>query len=762
MNPSPAAQQRFLLLQQAYEALRPGGTGGAAGGNPFDRHAHRQREQQQRSAAWRRFWQQPRTPQPIPSETEELDSTSFYRCVLQSEQGDGGGSSTRDGLPFLIQVYSDASPYCRVLSTHWEAAARELQVLAHFGRIDFASQSMLVRFLASHLRLFSGPHPAHELPVVVGFPAGCASMACARVFRGTFSAASLRQFAAEHLLRLPPLPPISPRLLGAWRRAAAAAGPAGSGVALLALVPEGAQPLELLAAIAGAQGHLHAVAAVVWRPTDRALWADAVGATSAPALVFWHSSAERPSAVVQGSLPTNSIDWAAEIGRHARPTVPLLTAASAAQQLPACRLSASAAEGPPSALCVLLLGQGRQLAAARARLEALHSELSSGGSRVWTGRGRSPEQRQAGEMLAQGLLQLAWTDSSQQQALCRHLVLWGGSPAHSSCLCGPRWRLGALFGQQQQQTVLLAYRLHPTGRHGQLLIAAYQGGLEAPQQVVAWLAAIGDSSRQGRLLRPAPPLDVPLARSADARPALAALLLPALHLASRAELLWQQAAGVVAAAVGHINWWLIMQVAMTAGALLGLKWVLDLLSGSDEELAGGGDASPARECRHRRHCSTLPGSSAVSVVREMQLSDWEPSPGRFLVVLPLHTASGATRAQQAQQAQQHFASLAAVFRNERRLAFRLAPVSGALLSLLAAGSSNGSNSSTGSGVPQREQQWGEQHQDPPDQARAIILHPRRGGRFQLLRLTGMQQAVLRLGEVLGGGGQWWQGAPAGA
>lgn len=333
-------------MQQAYEALRAGGSGSAGGGSDHPSDRQRQKGREEHRAAWQRFWQQPRTPQRIPSKTEELDSTRFYRRVLLSERRSpaGGGHAARDGgggaagLPWLIQVYSDLSTYCRVLSAHWEAAAAELAGLAQLGRINFDAQPMLVslncarhsvlpacpcpaqppadvqcasgarpacrrsagacptmcrpagpgrtafpppcchpsvsclisfffcqvRFLDSRLRLFSGPHPARELPMVVGFPTGCSSMACARVFRGTFAADSLRQFAGQQLLRLPPVPAISPRLLAAWRRVSTAADPDGGGVALLALLPEGPQPLELLAAVTKARGQIRAAAAV-WR-----------------------------------------------------------------------------------------------------------------------------------------------------------------------------------------------------------------------------------------------------------------------------------------------------------------------------------------------------------------------------------------------------------------------------------------------------------------------------------------------------------------
>ncbi len=151
----------------------------------------------------------------------------------------------------LVPAWASASAFKHACMTPWDACHP-------FARCQ-------VRFLASQMRLFSGSDPSHELPVAFGLPAGCSSTACARVFRGTFSAAGLQHFAAEHLLRLPPLPLISPQLLAAWRRAAAAREPAGTGVALLALLPQGPQPLKLLAAVTGARLRLSAVAAAVWR-----------------------------------------------------------------------------------------------------------------------------------------------------------------------------------------------------------------------------------------------------------------------------------------------------------------------------------------------------------------------------------------------------------------------------------------------------------------------------------------------------------------
>ncbi len=137
----------------------------------------------------------------------------------------------------------------------------------------------------------------------------------------------------------------------------------------------------------------------------------------------------------------------------------------------------------------------------------------------------------------------------------------------------------------------------------------------------------------------------------------------------------------------------------------------------------------------------------------MQHADWEPTPGRFIVLLPLparHASSGGgsgdggrcpaeAAAAGTAAARQRLETLAALFRSERRLLFRLAAVSDAFRQLVpeATGASQPGTSS------QQEQQ----------QLVAYVLHPRRG-RYQLLALADTQAAVLRLEEILDGGGSW--------
>lgn len=123
----------------------------------------------------------------------------------------------------------------------------------------------------------------------------------------------------------------------------------------------------------------------------------------------------------------------------------------------------------------------------------------------------------------------------------------------------------------------------------------------------------------------------------------------------------------------------------------------------------------------------------------MAAEDWQPSPGRYLVVLPLAppTSRGGPGCQAgaAAQAEQRHAELADLFRRERRLAFRRTAVSPACAQLPGAG---------------RGQEGGGERGSV-----AFVLHPRRS-RFLLLPLADARAAQLRLEAVLDGGGDWRQ------
>ena len=142
----------------------------------------------------------------------------------------------------------------------------------------------------------------------------------------------------------------------------------------------------------------------------------------------------------------------------------------------------------------------------------------------------------------------------------------------------------------------------------------------------------------------------------------------------------------------------------------------------------------------------------------MQHTDWEPAPGRFVVLLPLpgkatESGGGSTDSSRltdngaAAAARQRLETMAALFRRERRLLFRVTSVSGAFEQLgPAAAAAGAAGPQDGTDSQQRQQQQ-------QQQLAAYVLHPRRG-RYQLLPLADTQAAVLRLEEILDGGGRW--------
>lgn len=247
-------------------------------------------------------------------------------------------------------------------------------------------------------------------------------------------------------------------------------------------------------------------------------------------------------------------------------------------------------------------------------------------------------------------------------------------------------------------------------------------------------------------------------------------MLACIHALARVELMWRRLAAGAGALLGMagVRWQQAAAALTAAAALYGFKRLLDFLSAVDgtalwllpparpaapsclpalawplqgasscasrslplcpaEEYEG---SSPEKSGSHRRR-SAAAGSPAGSRVREMRQADWEPTPGRFQVLLPLPAGRGEEQQHVAAQHRRRLESLAAVFQRERRLAFRVVPVSDAFARLLPSGQ-------------QQQQQQG---------AIAYVLHPRRG-RVQQLPLADMQSAVLRLEAVLDGGGEW--------
>jgi hypothetical protein len=144
-------------------------------------------------------------------------------------------------------------------------------------------------------------------------------------------------------------------------------------------------------------------------------------------------------------------------------------------------------------------------------------------------------------------------------------------------------------------------------------------------------------------------------------------------------------------------------------------------------------ASPEKAPQRGKASGVVHGASGVE---EMAQADWQPSPGRYLVVLPSPTGGNGGPGGEpgaAAQAERCLTSLAAVFRQERRLAFRRAAVSPALTQLLSAGTGGRGGSQRGTV--------------------ALVLHPRRA-LFLLLPLDDARAAALRLEAVLDGGGDW--------
>jgi hypothetical protein len=339
----------------------------------------------------------------------------------------------------------------------------------------------------------------------------------------------------------------------------------------------------------------------------------------------------------------------------------------------------------------------------------------------------------------------------------------------------------------------------------QLMLASFGGSLADSREVVAWLAALvgTQAAKQPPLdavLHPAPSFASQLAGGGGYPPADKDSILTLIYHASRAEVVWHQTAAALASALAFLSWRTAAMAGAAAGGALGLKYLLDVLSegacvlcvhctigwrlacrralctahpaallpGSshvlikpllpaDDEGLAGGHASASnhadRSCGQANSGDDRGTVRSRSAVQQMRQSDWQPSPGRYVVLLLLPDAkdSGAgspVRRRQdkgpasadARPIKLQFATLAAAFERERRLCFRLASVSAALTALLHFGG--------------RADEAAAATLDPL----AVVLHPSRN-RFQVVYLADLSTAVTCLEVVLDGGGQWREGLP---
>ena len=195
---------------------------------------HRQQQQQQWQHGNGRFhWE---APQQIPSATLTLTRWNVEAEVLRSQKaflvqvcrplanswrqrstclplqrsprlhmdpllsGALAGASAAESLGGVrevrpcVQVYYDFSGACHAAASEWERAARTLGRWAKFGRVSVGGQRQLVLEM-QHLHRID--LQMHQLPLVLGVPAGCPSWGCAIRWAPTFVGVRCRLLHAQ-------------------------------------------------------------------------------------------------------------------------------------------------------------------------------------------------------------------------------------------------------------------------------------------------------------------------------------------------------------------------------------------------------------------------------------------------------------------------------------------------------------------------------------------------------------------------------------
>ncbi len=107
-------------------------------------------------------------------------------------------------------MYADFSGACIRFAPEWEAAAKELEGIAKFGRVDLSSDPSFgwTLYGVGGSLLPGARQWPPELPFVIGLAPTCESLSCAVRFRSDLRSEALQLFVADVLLHLPQVSPL--------------------------------------------------------------------------------------------------------------------------------------------------------------------------------------------------------------------------------------------------------------------------------------------------------------------------------------------------------------------------------------------------------------------------------------------------------------------------------------------------------------------------------------------------------------------------
>eukprot|EP00240_Pyramimonas_obovata_P004210 CAMPEP_0118940246 /NCGR_PEP_ID=MMETSP1169-20130426/30931_1 /TAXON_ID=36882 /ORGANISM="Pyramimonas obovata, Strain CCMP722" /LENGTH=373 /DNA_ID=CAMNT_0006884685 /DNA_START=153 /DNA_END=1270 /DNA_ORIENTATION=+ len=312
-NPSKDAQDKFVEIVHAYEVLsdpekrrnydqtgfsdpKEAASRGYGGG-----HHNHFRFQKGQHFSWDSegdffnrgpyggYHQQP-PPDPIPSATATLTGRNFEQQVLKSN------------IAWIIEVYHDGSEECKRAASSWEQAAKSLEDMARFGRVNYQRERTLSAKLAPKnavLAALGGALQAvspYDLPVVVGIRADCSSISCVKRLRDPLRTDNVLRFASEKVLKLDGVPQhtkatLKPDFLDI--------APSHK-VKMIAFTPRHGEATPLLRYFATEFRRHIEFARVLYKPSEGMHWQRTLGVTSAPAVVLVREGV--PDHVVHGTL----------------------------------------------------------------------------------------------------------------------------------------------------------------------------------------------------------------------------------------------------------------------------------------------------------------------------------------------------------------------------------------------------------------------------------------------------------------------------
>lgn len=425
-----------------------------------------------------------------PADSHKID---FHFISAEDIQSIVGGQR-----PWLIQVYSNGSNFCKQFSSKWKKIATFLGEIADTGVVElgeFKLASQLAEKKTTGQLFFR-----NGLPSLIAFPQGCRTSNCLLRYEGDLSVDAVTDWFAVMILKLPRIPYYTKDTLGPRYLAKSSYHK----VKVMFFSDTGMRATPFMRQLAKNYQDYASFACVLWREEEYSYWWSIYGVESAPATVFLRDPGTKPL-VYYG--PVNSswfVDVMEDNKLHELPQLRTMTSTELG-----CNSRGYSRAGPNTKIwyCVIVIGRsGPEMNEMREVLRRVQQTLSDMSYQDTSYTNELAVH--SATALKDSRLSFTWMDGEVQKNLCMFYI---GGELSLEC-CGPSRGI-----EDNPQVVMVRYMRNdsiddPKDKRSSTslldslkddvdpvsqLVARYNGSAE-PLQIIEWISKNienGDSAK---------------------------------------------------------------------------------------------------------------------------------------------------------------------------------------------------------------------------------------------------------------------------